>query len=115
MIGFETATEVLTNLDWKRMNLNILLSRRESGVSRDVRAWCMYFLLAFLNAPDDVTLVKQFLQNAGKMKMTFLIYSAVMLLIQVKYYVNVSYHIYLALYFYRIAAINFSWPCVGSL
>lgn len=64
MIGFETATEVLTNLDWKRMNLNILLSRRESGVSRDVRAWCMYFLLAFLNAPDDVTLVKQFLQNA---------------------------------------------------
>ncbi|XP_076033251.1 nucleolar pre-ribosomal-associated protein 1 [Oratosquilla oratoria] len=62
MVSPATATEVMNSLDWSRFHLPVNANRRDPKNPRDVRAWCIYMLLAFLNV-DDINVIKQFLSG----------------------------------------------------
>nr|XP_045624958.1 nucleolar pre-ribosomal-associated protein 1-like [Procambarus clarkii] len=63
MIGGEAASEVLLTVDWQRINVHLLVNRQSLEDIRDVRAWCIYLFLAFLNASEDPHIIRQFLQK----------------------------------------------------
>ncbi|CAL4062459.1 unnamed protein product, partial [Meganyctiphanes norvegica] len=70
MVSGVTATEVLTSLNWDIINFTAIINRRDLKVARDSRAWCVYFLLAFLNVTEkDVT--KQFLSKEYLLPLLF--------------------------------------------
>ncbi|KAG7175228.1 nucleolar pre-ribosomal-associated protein 1-like [Homarus americanus] len=71
MVGGEAANEVLLTLDWHLINISILVSRQSMRDVRDVRAWCIYLFLAFLNVSDEPLVIKQFLQKKDLLSAIF--------------------------------------------
>ena len=66
MIGGEAANEVLGTINWEKININLIAYRQSVKDVYDVRAWCIYLILAFLNSSEEPNLTKQFLYKKGK-------------------------------------------------
>ena len=66
MIGGEAANEVLSTLNWERINIRTIAYRQSLKDVYDVRAWCIYLILAFLNSSEEPNLTRQFLLKKGK-------------------------------------------------
>lgn len=66
MCGGESANEVLSTLNWQRINIEAVANRQSLKEVYDVRAWCIYLILAFLNASEEPDLTKQFLLKKGE-------------------------------------------------
>lgn len=63
MIGGEAANEVLSTLDWEKINIGVIAHRQSLKDVFDVRSWCIYLILAFLNSSEEPNLIKQFLHK----------------------------------------------------
>ncbi|XP_045111061.1 nucleolar pre-ribosomal-associated protein 1-like [Portunus trituberculatus] len=63
MLGEEAASDVLSTLDWGRINIGVIAHRQNSKDVYDVRAWCIYLILAFLNSHKESCVITQFLQK----------------------------------------------------
>ncbi|XP_050733231.1 nucleolar pre-ribosomal-associated protein 1-like [Eriocheir sinensis] len=61
MCGGEAANEVLATLNWQKVNIEAVANRQSLKDVYDVRAWCIYLILAFLNSSEEPNLTKQFL------------------------------------------------------
>lgn len=71
MLGGEAANKVLLTVDWKRVNISHVVNRQSLQDIRDVRAWCIYLFLAFLNVPDDPHCVLKFLKKKDLLSAIF--------------------------------------------